>query len=246
MASERNSEFITTFDLVPPSPQRLQQAQLQPQSFNGSFHNSPYSNYSELVPEDTNFDVSLDFGNYYEPSEYDAQDGTQYTMFNPTTADFLTTYDPRSPPDYPSPSSAHSDGGRGSPALSVGSAGEPSPRLAYDMSTRPPEVTIGLGNMSLNTPTWGTQPLPGTGSPHSPHPSRPAGIPRVVMSEDVLGDLPHLNVPTIHAPDSLDSLGLNVQVEPATPIGGPGGIPSALFSGMDCAHTPRSHLIVRY
>jgi len=171
----------------------------------------------------------------------------------------------RSPFDHGSPASSHGGGddnnngannvqSRHSRASSVASHHHsPSPQLQNTMpnnhspqpSFRPhpsPHLDVAqtFGNISIHTPNWGTQPLPGglTQAHHSPnvHPSslpqqqKPQSPPRLTMPQGILDASQPTAVPTINAPDGDDDMGgPSLNIVPATPIGGGGGVARGTF-----------------
>ncbi|KAJ7745706.1 hypothetical protein B0H16DRAFT_1321719, partial [Mycena metata] len=150
-------------------------------SHNGSSHNSPYSNHSELSftgePESFGLFEDEPAGGItvldYDPSEYDATHSS-LLMFNDNGEYLPGAYDhsqissvpvaqgpdPRTAPyDYSSPSSNNSgednnnNNTHRSRASSISSNPHisPSPRM---------DVAQSFENMTFHSPNWGTDPLP--------------------------------------------------------------------------------------
>ncbi|CAK5269462.1 unnamed protein product [Mycena citricolor] len=216
-------------------------------SYNGSFHNSPYSNHSELsfngeretfgiFEEDHVGGIS---SRDYDPSEFDTVNPqtTSLLMFNEN--DYIhSNYDPsqlstvhisspdlRGPYDYSSPSSNGSgeEGqqqqlrSRGSSVSSNHNNVSPSPRL--DVSA--------FENLSFHSPSWGTDPLPRE-RPVSPHTQKPQSPPRLVMPESSGSPTPAFAAPpTINAPDG-DGVHPRLHIVPATPVSGGGPAATAV------------------
>jgi hypothetical protein len=206
-------------------------------SYNGSYHNSPYSGHSELsfVGDGDQFGIFEDepagLLEDYDPSEYDPPTSGGLLMFD---TDFMSGGDSQvsvsiTPADYSSPnaydySSPSSNGGGDSNAdgqprsrgSSVSSNPHMSPRL---------DVTQGLENMRFESPNWGTRALPIDGS-LSP-PNKPQSPPQLVIPGSPSGNNMYpQSPPVINAPDGDGGLmgeGPQLHIVPATPVSGGGG-----------------------
>ncbi|KAJ7067272.1 hypothetical protein C8F01DRAFT_980724 [Mycena amicta] len=263
----QDHDYIAEVDLRAPSPEDFHISLDNPDSFeytnlgsppfphtpsyNGSYHNSPYSNHSELSfnGEQESFGLfeeepSGAGGRDYDPSEYDPPQSSSLLMFNDN--DYMPgPYDPsqissvplsqrpdhrNAPYDYSSPSSngGGDSGDEGnnnnlrSRASSVSSNHlSPSPRM---------DVAQSFENMTFRSPNWGTDPLP-RDPPGSPGLQKPNSPPRLVMPPDVGGGpTPTFAPPTINAPegDGLDGLGPRLHIVPATPVSGGAGVSTAV------------------
>ncbi|KAJ7471562.1 hypothetical protein B0H11DRAFT_2237455 [Mycena galericulata] len=217
-------------------------------SYNGSYHNSPYSNHSELSfsGEQESFALFEDepAGGIsvpdYDPSEYDPPQSS-LLMFNDN--EYMPgPYDPThitsvpvaagpdhragAPYDYSSPSSGGGDSGgeegkRRSRASSIASNHiAPSPRM---------DVTQALGDLSFRSPNWGTEPLPGN-RPGSPHGQKPQSPPRLLMPDNTGGNTGSgFAPPTINAPEGDGGVvGPRLHIVPATPVSGGGAASTAV------------------
>jgi hypothetical protein len=273
----RDSPYITSWGLVPPSPTRsIEFDHTSPfdsafgsniqggnpltspgypntPSYNGSYYNSPFSQHSELVELD--FLQDLPSGptatsgvNEYEPSEYDTPNQGGSLLMFPTDQDFMSPRFPSSnvaadgqrargsPFDHGSPVSSpglddNSHGGRHSRASSVASnqaspssqhPGPLSPQPTFQPSPRL-DVLSSFGNMSVRTPTWSSQPLPNTHSPHiGAELQKPQSPPRLTLPPGMTVSPEPTAVPKINAPDGKDENGVLFNIVPATPVGGGG------------------------
>jgi hypothetical protein len=220
-------------------------------SYNGSYQNSPYSGHSDLsydpgepsgnLPSlfvDNGYEGSP--GAPYDPSEYDRSPGLLMLgsdFMNNMHQDSqisLTVVAPESdvssPPafDFSSPSSNGAAGGSGhhSRASSVSSnhhlpaaAATPSPRMG---------VMNDFANMSVAdaSPHWTTSKLPndGAGTPFGNKAQSPPIL--VIPVGSATPSTLHQSPPIINAPagDGGMSSGPQVQIVPATPVSGGGGI----------------------
>ncbi|KAF7289588.1 Calcineurin responsive transcriptional factor [Mycena chlorophos] len=259
----QDKDYIAEVELRAPSPDAFHISLENPDSFeyanlgspsfphtpsyNGSFHNSPYSNHSELSfnGEQESFGLFEDEpgrGRDYDPSEYDPPQSSSLLMFNDN--EFMPgPYDPsqissvpmapgpdtrNGPFDYSSPSSngggdSGDEGNLRSRASSVSSNQfSPSPRL---------DVAQSFENMTFRSPNWGTDPLPPRDPPGSPGLQKNQSPPRLVMPPDV-GSVttPTFAPPIINAPegDGLDGLGPQLHIVPATPVSGGVGVSPAV------------------
>ena len=223
-------------------------------SYNGSYY-SPYSQHSEL--SFSGDDIQLqDFPagmNEYEPSDYDApnQQGSLLMFTNDT--DYMSPHfslnntSTRSPFDHSSPSSNasgvdennlnHLDDLRHSRHSSVASNQRSPSQPPTSHSPQPtfhpsPRLSANFGNMSVNTPNWGTVPLPQP-SPNLNAQTSPPAIHKAQSPPQLLmlHDLPEQqqqqqqqNVPIINAPHGDDDMMNRPQfrIVPATPVNGGG------------------------
>ncbi|KAK7033483.1 calcineurin responsive transcriptional factor [Favolaschia claudopus] len=174
-------------------------------SYNGSYHNSPYSGHSELSFSGGDlglFEEEAAVVPEYDPSEYDPPQSSSLLMFNDTDYSFSSVpvnVDRGTSYDYSSPSSTGS-GEQRSRASSISQSG--SPRM---------NVAQAFDNMTFRSPNWGTDPLP-RDRPPSPHPKSP---PRLMTA------------PIINAPEG-DGLGPRLHIVPATPVSGGGAASAAV------------------
>lgn len=210
-------------------------------SYNGSYHNSPFSAHSEL-----SFSGDADqFGLFdeepagpairedYDPSEYDPPISSGLLMFpsfmengGGSGAGDQTAHVSVTPAfDYSSPSSnGGGDSGPDGQPRSRGSSvssnpNNNSPRL---------DVTQGFENMRFESPNWGTHVLPGADRSISP-PHKPQSPPQLVIPDSATGSSGNVfgsSPPVINAPDGdggLMGAGPQLHIVPATPISGGGG-----------------------
>ncbi|KAK7033471.1 hypothetical protein R3P38DRAFT_3504487 [Favolaschia claudopus] len=174
-------------------------------SYNGSYHNSPYSGHSELSFSGGDlglFEEEAAVVPEYDPSEYDPPQSSSLLMFNDTDYSFSSVpvnVERGASYDYSSPSSTGS-GEQRSRASSISQSG--SPRM---------NVAQAFDNMTFRSPNWGTDPLP-RDRPPSPHPKSP---PRLMTA------------PIINAPEG-DGLGPRLHIVPATPVSGGGAASAAV------------------
>ncbi|KAJ7081814.1 krueppel-like factor 16 [Mycena belliarum] len=254
-----------TIALDPQSPYDLEYSNLgsppfpHTPSYNGSYHNSPYSNHSELSfpGEQEPFRLFEDepAGRVsvpdYDPSEYDPPQSS-LLMFNdgdymPSPYDHsqLSSVpvaagpDPRGSYDYSSPSSngggdSGEDSKRRSRESSISSNHiSPSPRI---------DVAQSFENMSFRSPNWGTEPLP-RDRPGSPHVQKPQSPPRLLMPDTGSSAGPSFPPPTINAPEGDGGvLGPRLHIVPATPVSGGGAASSAVpfQTSLDTLHQDSS------
>lgn len=218
-------------------------------SYNGSYFNSPNSNHSELPEIDFLPDFSSNTGLHpeYEPSEYDASNqGNTILIFQNETGFMSPHLSPNnsgsdalrtrgSPFDHGSPASStgiddNHHGGRHSRASSV-TSNHPSPSAqAPNVHSPQPtlqpsprlEVMHSFGNMTVHTPNWGTQPLPGRsshiGKESFPLQQKPQSPPRLTMPSAMTFTSDITAVPKINAPDA--DGGPSFNIVPATPVAG--------------------------
>ena len=197
-------------------------------SFNGSYY-SPYSQHSELSFSD--HDIQLeDFPlsiNDYEPSDYDPPNQPVSLLMFTHDSDYMSPHFPPNNFDHSSPSSnasgvddnTHLDESWLSRPSSAAS-NHPSP--AIPSSPQPtfhtsPILSSDFANMSVNTPSWGTVPLPQHSSSLFPV-QKAQSPPRLCMSDE------EQKVPIIHAPnEDADMMnGPQFRIVPATPVSGGG------------------------
>jgi hypothetical protein len=221
-----NHTAFDSFDLRPSSPHFPATP-----SYNGSYHNSPYSSVSEL---DFEKDDSLGLFNNdplvipptedYDPSKYDPPSSTGLLMFddgfmsgvndhNRVSVSITPAEDASSPGYYDHPSPASSNGGaesgaendRPSPGSSVSS------RLGVNASPH-----LDFNQLRVESPYNPPISMPSEGA----SPQMKAQSPPVLV-------IPDLNQPSgyqqdrpvIQAPEG-DGVGPRLHIVPATPIGG--------------------------
>jgi len=113
------------------------------------------------------------------------------------------------------------------PSPSTQQHGTRSPRPTFQASPRL-DVLNSFGNMSVHTPSWGTQPLPNShssqiGTETLPQQQKPQSPPRLTMPAGMAFASEATAVPKINAPDSKDDMMFNIV--PATPVvGGDAGV----------------------
>ncbi|KAJ7757753.1 hypothetical protein DFH07DRAFT_919579 [Mycena maculata] len=277
----QDQDYIADVDFQPPSPENYH-ISLDPHdsafeysnlgsppfphtpSYNGSYHNSPYSNHSELsfTGEQESFGLFEDepAGGIavpdYDPSEYDPPQSS-LLMFNDN--DYMPgPYDPAhitsvpvpggpdhrggGPYDYSSPSSnGGGDSGEESKRCSRASSISsnhiaPSPRM---------DIAQSLGEMNFRSPNWGTEPLPGGNRPGSPHGQKPQSPPRLLMPDNTGGNSgPGFAPPTINAPEGDGGVvGPRLHIVPATPVSGGGAASTAVpfQQSLETLHQGSSH-----
>ena len=227
MESDKGSDYITNFGVVPPSPPpfdyTFEHTTSPPLPHTSSSYYSPYSQHSEL--SFSGDDIQLqDFAvgmDGYEPSDYDAPNQQGLLLFTNDT-DYMSPHFTRSF-DHSSPSSDDNHDPRRSRPPSAGSnhQGEShSPQPTFHPS---PRLSVNFGNMSVHTPNWGTVPLPHL-SPNlnmqTPLP-KPQSPPRLLIDDQ---QQQQQQVPTINAPHGDDDMmdGPQLHIVPATPISGGG------------------------
>ncbi|KAJ7707325.1 hypothetical protein B0H17DRAFT_917614 [Mycena rosella] len=215
-------------------------------SYNGSYHNSPYSNHSELSfsGEQESFALFEDEPaggvsvEEYDPSKYDPPQSS-LLMFNDneymsgpydhaqlSSVPVAPGPDPRAAPyDYSSPSSTgggdSSEEKHRSRASSISSNHiSPSPRM---------DVAQSFADMTFRSPNWGTEPLPPRDRPSSPHIQKPQSPPRLLMPDTGSGSGSGFAPPTINAPEGDGGVvGPRLHIVPATPVSGGGAASTAV------------------
>jgi len=219
-----NHTAFDSFDLRPSSPHFPATP-----SYNGSYHNSPYSAVSELDFDSK--DDSLGLLNDplvipptedYDPAKYDApsagllmfDDSFMSGVNNPNRVSVSITpaEDASSPGYYDHPSPASSNGGaesgaendRRSPASSVSShpGVSASPQLDFNQ-------------LSVGSPYHRPVSIPGEGASPQMKPQSPPVL--VIPGLDQPGY--QQERPVIHAPQG-DGVGPHLHIVPATPVGG--------------------------
>ncbi|KAJ7145102.1 hypothetical protein C8R43DRAFT_550392 [Mycena crocata] len=216
-------------------------------SYNGSYHNSPYSNHSELSfsgeqepfslfeEEPAGVSVRTD----YDPSEYDPPQSS-LLMFNDN--DYIPGHydhsqissvpvapgpDHRNAPyDYSSPSSnGGGDSGEESKHRSRASSISSNPHISPSPRM---DVAQSFENMTFRSPNWGTEPLP-RDRPGSPHQQKPQSPPRLLMPDNGSNSSPNFAPPTINAPEGDGGVvGPRLHIVPATPVSGGGAASTAV------------------
>ncbi|KAF7374415.1 Calcineurin responsive transcriptional factor [Mycena sanguinolenta] len=208
-------------------------------SYNGSYHNSPYSNHSELSfsAEQDSFALFEDepAGGIavpdYDPAEYDPPQSS-LLMFN--DSDYIPgPYDHAqisSVPVGPGPDHRGASYDYSSPSSNGGGdSGEESKRRSrassissnHIQSSPRMNVAQAFDNMSFRSPNWGTEPLP-RDRPSSPNFQKAQSPPRLLMPDNAGGNpTSTFAPPTINAPEG-DGLGPRLHIVPATPVSGGG------------------------
>lgn len=200
MDQEGSGRYINedySLNLDPPSPTQ----QSYDFDYNAAdYHNSPFSDHSELSYT----------GDDYNPAEYDHPvAANSLLMFS--DSDYVSYTQMSSYADYSSPSDNGDADQQRSRASSVSSQHlHPSPRL---------DVAHSFENMSFQSPSWGTEPLP---EHRRMSITKPQSPPRLLMP-DSDQSYEQNAPPTINAPDGDDSNGgPKLRIVPATPVSGGG------------------------
>ncbi|KAJ7036285.1 hypothetical protein C8F04DRAFT_483506 [Mycena alexandri] len=179
-------------------------------SYNGSYHNSPYSNHSELSfsGEQESFSLFEDepaggiAARDYDPAEYDPPQSS-LLMFNDNGEYVPGAYDPAQisavpvahapdarggPYDYSSPSSNDSGDDNNNSTMNAHRSRASSISSNPHISPSPRmDVAQSFENMSFRSPNWGTDPLPANAArerPTSPNMQKPQSPPRLLMPDD--------------------------------------------------------------
>ncbi|KAJ7024792.1 hypothetical protein C8F04DRAFT_152382, partial [Mycena alexandri] len=217
-------------------------------SYNGSYHNSPYSNHSELSfsGEQESFSLFEDepaggiAARDYDPAEYDPPQSS-LLMFNDNGEYVPGAYDPAQisavpvahapdarggPYDYSSPSSNDSGDDNNNSTMNAHRSRASSISSNPHISPSPRmDVAQSFENMSFRSPNWGTDPLPASAArerPTSPNMQKPQSPPRLLMPDDEHAHAPGgFTPPTINAPEG-DGVGPRLHIVPATPVSGGG------------------------
>ena len=220
-------------------------------SYNGSYHNSPFSGNSELSfgGDGDQFALFDDEGAGldYDPAEYDppstggllmfdnndfisGQDGSSHVSVSLTPAHI--EYSSSNTFDYSSPSS----GGDSIPEAQSRSRGSSVSSNQHKSSPRL-DVTQGFENMSFQSPNWGTRALPPPDRSMSP-PNKPQSPPQLMIPGSPSGNMYPQSPPIINAPDGDGSLGPQLHIVPATPVSGGGGAsqPVPFQTSLDTLH----------
>ena len=218
-------------------------------SYNGSYHNSPFSGHSELSfggeGEYSLFDdqpAHLNIREDYDPSEYDPPTSNELLMFD--TRGFIAGGSGNQQQqnnvsvslapnqfDYPSPSALDYSSPSSNGGGSSGPDGQPASRrssVSSNHNNPSPrlDVTQGFENMRFESPNWGVRRLDRSLSP----PNKPQSPPTLLIPSDA--GSPSANVfggpdpPAINAPDGdggLMGTGPHLNIVPATPVSGGGG-----------------------
>ncbi|KZP23860.1 hypothetical protein FIBSPDRAFT_858015 [Athelia psychrophila] len=218
-------------------------------SYNGSYHNSPYSGHSELSfgAENDQFEPSFDdesnlgqlnggLHDDYDPSEYDPPNqsvlmfGSDFMAVagNDGSSPHISVSVTPAPIDYSSPqaydhSSPSSNGGGESgndgPARSRGSSVSSNPNFNNHMGSPRLDVTQGFENMRFESPNWGTRPLSLDRSV-SPQ-NKPQSPPQLLIPDSSSPNMyGQAALPLINAPDGDGGImGPSLHLVPATPVG---------------------------
>lgn len=204
-------------------------------SYNGSYQNSPYTNFSDLE-FDNNIVLLDEINQEYDPSDYDAPgptansnlltfgadymnsgSGPQVSVsLTPPTRDINSSYEGAF--DHSSPASSNgvpdAESDSRSRASSVSSS-------HYLPSSPPNDMTHGFESLGFGSPHWNPPHLPTDGpSPPSHKPPSPPQllIPETSLSNEITND----RTPVINAPDGDGGLmsGPQLHIVPATPVSG--------------------------
>ena len=242
-------DYINILDFHSPSPPSPNIDPFSPPfpptpSYNGSYHNSPYSAHSDL-PLNSDLDQLALFDHdtsirriEYDPSEFDAPHSSSLLMFSDSNTDYYEPPHLSVTPahgdirsfDYSSPSS--NGGGDSGPepdnqirsrASSVSSTHHPhtaSPRL---------DVAHSFENMRFESPNWQNTNLP-SDRPLSPS-LKPQSPPQLRIQASPAPPAPFPQPPTINAPagDGGVTSGPQLHIVPATPISGGGAAQTQPF-----------------
>jgi len=222
-----NHTAFDSFELRPSSPHFPATP-----SYNGSYHNSPYSAVSELDFDSKDDSLGL-FNNDplvipptedYDPAKYDPPSSTGLLMFddgfmsgvndhNRVSVSITPAEDASSPGYYDHPSPASSNGGaesgaendRPSPASSVSS------RLGVSASPH-----LDFNQLRVESPYHHPVSMPSEGA--SPQ-MKPQSPPVLVIPDLNQPSGYQQEQPVIHAPEG-DGVGPRLHIVPATPVGG--------------------------
>lgn len=221
-----------SFDLLPDTGSHFPHTP----SYNGSYQNSPYSNFSELPPIDGDDSLGLLVDNpsgisiteEYDPSEYDAPSSgglileEQFmhgTHVSVSLTPPLNDYSSPNAFDHPSPASSNgAEDDSHSHASSHSSYMHPS-------SPRPDISQSFHDSLSFHSPAWPNNSLPD--DRRSPPLSKPQSPPQLLIPDTTSpGGAGVDSPPIINAPDGDGGLigsGPTLQIVPATPVSGGGG-----------------------
>jgi hypothetical protein len=212
-------------------------------SYNGSYHNSPYSANSELSftgqEQDSFalFDDESQQHNSYDPSEYDHPISSSLLMF-PADPDFSTTYDHNPQVSVSAPNVDHRTFDYSSPSSNGGGESGPEGELVHrsrrsslsESHRTSPRLDVAqtFENMRFESPNWAhkslplDRPLSPSHKPHSPPQLRIPGSPNANSAFPP--------PPTINAPAGDGGLmsGPQLHIVPATPVSGGGAQPQAV------------------
>lgn len=201
-------------------------------SYNGSYQNSPYTNFSDLE-FDGHIGILDEINQEYDPSDYDAPgsgshsnlltfgdysgNGPQVSVsLTPPTRDngnpYENTFDHSSPASSNGVPDAESDSR--SRASSVSSS-------HYLPSSPPNDMTHGFESLGFGSPHWNQPHLPGDGL--SPPSHKPPSPPQLLIPENSLSnEITNDRTPVINAPDGDGGLmnGPQLHIVPATPVSG--------------------------
>jgi len=217
---------LETFDLRPSSPHFPATP-----SYNGSYHNSPYSAVSELDSKDDSFALfdnndllAIPSREDYDPSKYDPPSSTGLLMFddgfmsgvndlNRVSVSVTPADDAHSPAYYDQGSPSSSNGGaesgaendRRSPASSASS------RLGVSASPH-----LDFNQLHVESPYHRPVAIPSEGA--SPQ-MKPQSPPLLVIPDLNQPGSYQQDQPVIHAPQG-DGVGPRLHIVPATPVGG--------------------------
>ncbi|KAJ7811091.1 hypothetical protein B0H14DRAFT_3880260 [Mycena olivaceomarginata] len=216
-------------------------------SYNGSYHNSPYSNHSELSfsgdPTQDSFALFDDEPGQqqgrdgYDPAEYDApQAGGGLLMFN--DSDYMSGPGPyvSSVPVGPAPDRHHTRGSYdySSPNSSDGGEEQQVHQQRHQSRSRASSIASNHHQQPQSSPRMNPLPLPRSPratSPHMQQQQKPQSPPRLLMPDDNSGPS-NFDPPTINAPEG-DGLGAGprLHIVPATPVSGGGAAGGAGVPG---------------
>ena len=214
-------------------------------SYNGSYHNSPYSGHSDLSydpdgPESlTLLGDGLDglaVREDYDPSEYDPPNSSSLLVFD---GEFMTNLDPSgahvSVSVTPAPIDQHSPRSYDHSSPSSNGDGRPRSR-ASSVSSNPQilphssphfDVAHNFENLRFESPNWRHNQLPGE---RTLSPPRKAQSPPQLLIPDSSPSLFPQETPMINAPDGdggFVSSGPQLHIVPATPVSGGGAASQA-------------------
>ncbi|KAH9942746.1 hypothetical protein B0H21DRAFT_515332 [Amylocystis lapponica] len=207
-------------------------------SYNGSYQNSPYSNYSDLPPIDGDDAFGLFSDNPSGISITEEYDPTDYDV--PSSSGLLTTLDDRymlqsthvsvsvTPPTYDQKSPSVLD--HSSPGSSNGgeddSRSRASSTSSYMRAASPRlEFAQNFEGLRFDSPGWVVGSLP-SGDRPSPPANKPQSPPQLVIPDSTSSPSGVDSPPIINAPDGdggLMTSGPQLHIVPATPVSGGGG-----------------------
>ncbi|OSD06645.1 hypothetical protein PYCCODRAFT_959205 [Trametes coccinea BRFM310] len=211
-------------------------------SYNGSYQNSPYSNYSDLPPIDDSDEAlgllvdnpsGISITEVYDPADYEGPSSGGPLILNEHFMNGTHVSVSLTPPmnDYSSPNAFD----HASPASSNGaeedghSHASSNSSYRHPSSPRPDISQSFQDSLSFHSPAWPSGSLPD--DRRSPPANKPQSPPQLVIPDTTSpGGAGVDSPPIINAPDGDGGLigsGPTLQIVPATPVSGGGVTPQA-------------------